>query len=79
MTEDNKKVHEKCGKKGKAMLAYGVIQLGSSAISAVALVAIALGICSIKKEATFFNECVEDIRDAGKNASASVRYCNGGK
>ena len=35
--------------KNKAMLAYGVIQLGSKVVSAVTLVAIALGFCSLKK------------------------------
>ena len=31
------------------MLAYGVIQLCSTVVSAVALVAIALGFCALKK------------------------------
>jgi len=25
-----------------------------------------------------FNDCVEEVRDSGKSASAAVRYCNGG-
>ena len=45
--------------KNKVMLAYGVLQLCSKVVSAVALVAIALGFCSLKKESNFFNECVE--------------------
>ena len=36
-------------RKNKAMLAYGVIQLGSTVVSAVALVAIALDFDSLKK------------------------------
>ena len=51
--------------KNKAMLAYGVIQLGSKVVSAVALVAIALGFCSLKKESNFFNLCVEEIKATG--------------
>ena len=37
------------------MLAYGVIQLGSTIVSAIALVAIALNFFSLKKELNFFN------------------------
>jgi tetratricopeptide (TPR) repeat protein len=72
--------HKKnCGRKGKAMFAYGIIQLGSSVVSAVALAAIALSLCSMKKEATIFNECVEEIQSSGKSSSSAVRFCNGGK
>ncbi len=46
---DKKKDTKKDFKKNKAMLAYGVIQLGSAVVSAVALVAIALSFCSFKK------------------------------
>ena len=53
--------------KNKAMLAYGVIQLGSKVVSAVALVAIALGLCSLKKELNFFNECVQEIKGRGES------------
>ena len=79
MTEESTKEKQKCGGKGKAMFAYGIIQLGSSVISALALAAIALSFCSIKKEATVFNECVEEVKSNGKNSSSAVRYCNGGK
>ena len=61
------------------MFAYGIIQLGSSVISAVALAAIALSFCSLKKEANVFNECVEEVQESGKSASSAVRFCNGGK
>ena len=60
MSED-KKDAKKCGDKRKAMLAYGVIQLGSTVVSAVALVAVALSFCALKKESNFFNECVEEM------------------
>ncbi len=79
MTEQNKTDSKKCGGKGKAMLAYGVIQLGSSVVSAVALAAIALSFCSVKQEASLFNECVEEIQATGKSSSDAVRFCNGGK
>ena len=61
------------------MFAYGIIQLGSSFVSAVALAAIALSFCSLKKESKIFNECVEEVQESGKSASSAVRFCNGGK
>ena len=64
--------------KNKVMLAYGVIQLGSKVVSAVALVAIALGFCSLKKESNFFNACVEEIKATGSPTADSVRFCTGG-
>ena len=79
MTDENNKEKKKCGGKGKAMFAYGIIQLGSSVVSAVALAAIALSFCSLKKEANVFNECVEEVQASGKSASSAVRFCNGGK
>tara|TARA_E500000331_G_scaffold212203_1_gene203375 strand:+ start:130 stop:369 length:240 start_codon:yes stop_codon:yes gene_type:complete len=79
MTEENKTDKKKCGGKGKAMLAYGIIQLGSSVVSAVALAAIALSLCSVKQESKVFNECVEEIQVNGKSSSEAVRFCNGGK
>ena len=79
MTDENNKEKKKCGGKGKAMLAYGIIQLGSSVVSAVALAAIALSFCSLKKQANVFNECYEELQANGKSASNAVRLCNGGK
>ena len=78
MTEDNKKEKIKCGEKKKAMLAYGVIQLTSRVVSATALAAIALSFCSLKKEAKFHNDCVEEVQASGKSSSSAVRFCNGG-
>tara|TARA_B100000965_G_C19437995_1_gene689507 strand:- start:186 stop:425 length:240 start_codon:yes stop_codon:yes gene_type:complete len=78
MSEENKKDKKKCGGKSKTMLAYGIIQLGSRIISAVALVAIALSFCSLKQESKMFNECVEEAKDANKSTSSAVRFCNGG-
>ena len=79
MTEENKTDKKKCGGKGKAMFAYGIIQLGSSVVSALALTAIALSFCSLKQESKMFNECVEEIQATGKSSSDAVRFCNGGK
>ena len=79
MTEENKTDKKKCGGKSKAMFAYGIIQLGSSVVSAVALAAIAFSLCSVKQESKVFNECVEEIQVNGKSSSEAVRFCNGGK
>ena len=77
MTAD-KKEQKNCNGKKKAMFAYGLIQLSSSIISALALALIAFGFCSIKKEAKFFNECVEEIVESGSGKADAVRFCNGG-
>ena len=79
MTEENKTGKKKCSGKGKAMFAYGILQLGSSVISAVALAVIALGLCSVKQESKVFNECVEEVKANGKSSSDAVRFCNGGE
>ena len=79
MTDENSNGKKKCGGKGKAMFAYGIIQLGSSVVSAVALAAIAFSFCSVKQESKVFNECVEEIQSTGKSSSYSVRFCNGGR
>ena len=79
MTEENKTDKKNCGGKSKAMFAYGIIQLSSSVVSAVALAAIALSFCSLKQESKLFNECVEEIQSTGKNSPDAVRFCNGGK
>ena len=79
MTEENKTDKKKCGKKGTAMFAYGIIQLGSSVVSAAVLVAIAFSLCSVKQESKVFNECVEEVQTNGKSSSDAVRFCNGGR
>ncbi|AIQ96145.1 hypothetical protein [Prochlorococcus sp. MIT 0801] len=79
MTEENKTDKKKCGGKSKAMFAYGIIQLGSSVLSAVALAAIAISFCSLKQESNVFIECVEEVQATGKSSSNAVRFCNGGK
>ena len=76
--KDTKKDTKKDFINNKAMFAYGDIQLGAKVVSAVALVAIALGFCSLKKESNFFNECVEEIKATGSPTADSVRFCTGG-
>ena len=75
---EEKKQQKFCNGKSKAMLAYGIIQLGSSFVSALALVAIALGFCSLKQESKLFNQCVEEIVSTGSGKADAVRFCNGG-
>ena len=75
---DKKNETKKDFRKNKLMLAYGFIQLGSTVVSAFALVAIALAFCSLKKESNFFNECVQEIKATGSPTADSVRFCTGG-
>ena len=79
MTEENNNEKKHCGSKKGAMLAYGVVQLGTGVVSALSLAAIALSFCSVKQEAKVFTDCVEEVRESGESASAAVRFCNGGK
>tara|TARA_Y100001968_G_scaffold30513_1_gene23560 strand:- start:579 stop:818 length:240 start_codon:yes stop_codon:yes gene_type:complete len=78
MTAESKTAQKNCGNKSKVMFAYGVIQLGSSVVSAVALAAIAFSFCSVKQESKVFNECVREVKTNGMNSSDAVRFCNGG-
>ena len=75
---EEKKDSKKCSGKKKIMFAYGLVQLGSSIVSAIALTAIAFGFCSVKKESRLFNKCVAEIVEDGGSNSEAVRYCNGG-
>ena len=79
MTEEQKTDKKQCNRKGKVMFAYGIIQLGSSVVSAVALIVISLSLCSLKQESTVFNNCVEEVQASGKSTSDAVRFCNGGE
>ena len=79
MTKDNKSEKKTCSNKKGAMLAYGVIQLGSSIISALSLAAIALSFCAVKQESKFFNDCVKEMQaENSKSSAEAVRLCNGG-
>ena len=73
-----KKDSEKYVGKKKIMITYGVVQLGSNLVSAIALAAIAFGFCSVKKESRVFNSCVTEIIEIGSTKAEAVRYCNGG-
>tara|TARA_Y100001978_G_scaffold173840_1_gene165037 strand:- start:1168 stop:1401 length:234 start_codon:yes stop_codon:yes gene_type:complete len=75
---EEKKVSKSCSGKQKAMFTYGVLQLASTIISAVALSAIALSLCSVKQESKLFNECADEILSTGSSKSEAVRFCNGG-
>mgnify|MGYP006151875877 FL=1 len=67
-----------CGGKKNAMLAYGVIQISATVLSAISLAAIALGFCAVKQESKAFNGCVEEVIAEGKTNAQAVRFCNGG-
>ena len=77
MTESQKE-KKSCNSKGKAMFAYGILQLGSSLISAISLALIALSFCTLKSESKNFNNCVEEKIELSFSISDSVNYCNGG-
>jgi len=67
-----------CSGKNKAMFAYGILQLGSNIISAIALAAIAISLCSVKYESKNFNNCVKEKLTELDSKAAAVNYCNGG-
>jgi len=77
MTE-SKSEKKSCTRKGKAMLTYGILQLGSSLISAISLALIAFSVCSLKSESKNFNNCVEEKIEQSATISDAVNYCNGG-
>jgi len=77
MSEDTSN-QQQCGGKKKAMLAYGVIQISATVVSAISLAAIAVGLCSVKQESKLFNGCVETVVAEGRSNAEAVRYCNGG-
>tara|TARA_Y100001968_G_C19056452_1_gene571644 strand:+ start:210 stop:449 length:240 start_codon:yes stop_codon:yes gene_type:complete len=78
MTSENNKNKTNCGGKKKVMFAYGIFQLGSSVVSAIALAAIALNFSSLQKETELYKNCVEEVQSSGKSSSIAVHYCNGG-
>ena len=75
---DSKNEKKSCSGKSKAMLTYGILQLGSSLISAISLALIALSLCSLKSESKNFNICVEEKIEQSFTMSDAVNYCNGG-
>ncbi len=75
---DSKSETKKCNNKSKAMLTYGILQLGASLISAISLAAIAISLCSFKSQTKLFLNCVEDSSIEFNSSAEAVRYCNGG-
>ena len=70
--------HQSCGGKMRVMLVYGLVQISATAVSAVSLAAIAIGLCAVKQESRRFNGCVETVVAEGRSQAEAVRYCNGG-
>ena len=60
------------------MLAYGLVHISATVVSAVSLAAIAFGLCAVKQESRRFNLCVETVVAEGRSQAEAVRYCNGG-
>ena len=75
---ESKSDKKSCTGKGKAMITYGILQLGSSLISALSLAIIAFSLCSLKSESKNFNNCVEEKIEQSFTISDAVNYCNGG-
>ena len=75
---DGNTSNQSCDGKKKAMLAYGVIQISATVVSAIALAAIALSLCPLKQQSNSFNDCVAEIISQGETNSQAVRHCNGG-
>ncbi len=75
---ETKNEKSSCNGKKKAMFTYGILQLGSSLISAISLALIAFSLCSLKSESNNFNNCVEEKIEQSTSISNAVNYCNGG-
>ena len=77
MADDNQ-TNQSCGGKKKAMLAYGVVQISATVVSAISLAAIALSLCPLKQHSSAFNGCVTEMIAQGESNAQAVRHCNGG-
>lgn len=77
MSDDNQG-NQSCGGKKKAMLAYGLLQISATAVSAISLAAIALSLSPLKQQSTAFNGCVTEMMSQGESNAQAVRHCNGG-
>ena len=73
-----KKEKNSCSGKGKVMFTYGIVQLGSSLISAISLALIALSLCTLKSESKNFNNCINEKIEQSTTISDAVNFCNGG-
>ena len=70
--------NQSCGGKKKAMLAYGLIQISATVVSAIALAAIALSLCPLTQQSNAFIDCGAESLSQGEKNSQAVRHCNGG-
>ena len=77
MADDNQ-TNQSCGGKKKAMLAYGVVQISATVVSAISLAAIALSLYPLKQQSSAFNGCVTEMIAQGESNAQAVRHCNGG-
>ena len=77
MADDNQ-TNQGCGGKKKAMLAYGIVQISATVVSAISLAAIALTLCPLKQQSSAFNGCVTEMIAQAESNEQAVRYCNGG-
>ena len=59
-----------CSGKKNVMLAYGVIQMSATVLSAISLAAIALSLCSIKQRNNLFTGCVDEVIAGGAQSGA---------
>ena len=75
---DDTSSQKSCGGKKRAMLAYGVIQITATVVSAMSLAAIAIGLCAVKQDSKLFSGCVATVMAEGRSQAEAVRYCNGG-
>ena len=75
---ESKNEKKSCRGKGKVMFTYGILQIGSSLISAISLALIAISLCSLKSESKNFNNCVEEKIEQSTSISDAVNFCNGG-
>ena len=77
-SKETSSTKKNCAGKKNAMLAYGVLQISATVLSAISLAAIALGFCAVKQESKAFNGCVEEVIAEGNTNAQAVRFCNGG-
>ena len=73
-----KKNKKECKRRKGIMLAFGLTTISTRVVSALSLAAIAFSVCSMKKEANLFNNCVEEITEAGQSTPEAVKFCYGG-
>ena len=60
-----------CRPKNKGMFAYGIIQISATIISALSLLSIAIGLCSIKTESKTIQRCVKERTKLGETLMLS--------